>query len=129
MIRRVRVKTMPKERMMTHNMTSHERLDVAMRCKRPDRVPAKVPALPDDAPATRQQRQRFRAAYHVINACMGSWPMEGYIGFFYTVHPDVQYREYFRNSSHKGYKEKVQELIVPGGRLEGIELVIAYERP
>ena len=49
--------------------------------------------------------------------------MEGYIGFFYTVHPDVQYREHLRNSSHEGYKEKVQELIVPGGRLEGIELV------
>ena len=104
-------------------MTSKERLDTAMRGGQPDRVPAKVPGLPDDAPATPEQRQRYQEASQVVNAKLGSWGLEGDTGFFYTTHPDFEYRESFRESSHEGYKEKVQELIVPAGRLEGIELV------
>ena len=104
-------------------MTSRERLDVAMRCGQPDRVPAKVPALPADTPATPDQRRRFEAAHRVVNARMGSWGMEGDTGFFYTAHPDVHYREYRRDSIHDGYRENVQELIVPAGRLEAVELV------
>lgn len=43
-------------------MTSRGRLDLAMRCQRPDRVPASIPVLPAEAPATPEQRARFEQA-------------------------------------------------------------------
>jgi len=104
-------------------MTGRERLEITMRCGQADRVPAHPPGLPADAPATTAQRERFDAAFHAVNDVMGSWGAEGDTGFFYTTHPDFSYREFSRPSRHEGYEERVQELNVPGGRLEGIELV------
>ena len=110
-------------------MTSRERMDVTMRCGQADRVPAKPPGLPGDAPATPAQRRRFDAAFHAIHDQMGSWGVEADTGFFYTTHPQCQYRETLRPSTHEGYEEKVQELVVPGGRLEAVELVSSVGLP
>lgn len=110
-------------------MTSRERLDVTMRRGQADRVPAKVPGLPPDAPATPEQRRRFAAAFDAINDRMGSWGMEGDTGFFYTTHPDFHYREYRRPSQHEGYEELVQEVEVPAGRLTGVELTSSVGLP
>lgn len=104
-------------------MTSRERLDVTMRGGQADRVPAKPPELPSDAPATPEQRKRFAAAFESVNDRMDSWGLEGDTGFFYTCHPDARYREYRRSSRHEGYEELVQEMDTPAGRLTGIELV------
>ena len=103
-------------------MTSRERLGVTMRGGQADRVPAKPPSLPPDAPATPEQRRRFAAAFDAVNDLMGSWGLEGDTGFFYTAHPDFHYREFCRPCQHDGYEERVQEVVVPGGTLTGIEL-------
>ena len=108
---------------LAKTMTGRERLEITMRRGQADRVPARPPNLPLNAPATPEQKHRFAAAFNAINDPMDSWGLEGDTGFFYTAHPDFHYREYRRPSTYENYEELVQELDVPNGRLTGIELV------
>ena len=108
---------------MAKTMTSRERQEITMRRGQADRVPARPPKLPPDAPSTEVQRNRFAEAFNAINDPMDSWGLEGDTVFFYTAHPKFHYREYRRPSTYDNDEELVQELDVPNGRLAGIELV------